>query len=172
MGVPNHVSRARIRPGRKDEVRAIAEVVTAAASWANEHGDHAWPVPFPPERVAEPVDRGELFVAEVDGELAGSVVLRWEDPAFWGDQPPIAGYLHMLAVRHDRPVRGLGRQLVRWAAGHVRERGRSLLRLDCLASNARIIRYYEDQGFRGIRVVPYPYSPEAFDVLLMEKPVG
>ena len=56
------------------------------------------------------------------GDIAATLTLDWSDPV-WSGIPGPAGYLHTLA------------------------RGRSALRLDCLASNGRLRAYYEAAGF-------------------------
>jgi ribosomal protein S18 acetylase RimI-like enzyme len=160
-----------VRPATSADLPGILGSLTSAARWSRERGEHGWPVPFPEENVRPSLERGELYVAIRGGEVGGSFVLRWEDPAFWGPQPPVAGYLHQLAVRRDRPLRGLGRLLVGHAEGLVRSKGRARIRLDCVATNPSIIAYYTALGFRPVRVVPYPHGNE-FDVLLMEKELG
>jgi|HubBroStandDraft_1064217.scaffolds.fasta_scaffold00084_13 ribosomal protein S18 acetylase RimI-like enzyme len=159
---------ATVRPAVPADLPAVLHSLTSAAQWSRERGESGWPVPFPEEAVRPSLERGELYVAEWNGEVVGSFVLRYEDEAFWGSQPPVAGYLHQLAVRRDRPVRGLGRRLIERAEALVRETKRPLIRLDCVATNRSIIAYYEAVGFRPVRVVPYPHGDE-FDVLLMEK---
>jgi ribosomal protein S18 acetylase RimI-like enzyme len=51
---------------------------------------------------------------------------------------------------------GLGRTLLEWAADQVRSKGRSYVCLDCLGTNERMRRYYEDLGFRLVGEVPGP----------------
>ncbi|HTW40532.1 MAG TPA: GNAT family N-acetyltransferase [Thermoplasmata archaeon] len=157
-----------VRPATPPDLAGVLCSLTSAAQWSRERGELGWPVPFPEEAVRPSLERGELYVAEWNGEIVGSFVLRYDDEAFWGPQPPVAGYLHQLAVRRDRPVRGLGRRLVDRAESLVREAKRPWIRLDCVATNRSIIAYYEAAGFRPVRVVPYPHGNE-FEVLLMEK---
>ena len=56
-----------------------------------------------------------------------------------------AGYVHRLAV--PRRGTGQGQRLLGWAAQQVTDRGRSHLRLDCVATNGELRRYYERLGF-------------------------
>jgi ribosomal protein S18 acetylase RimI-like enzyme len=127
------------------EIDDIVDVLSGAARWLIKRGIEQWPDPFPRDRVQKLVERGEFYVARLGGKTAGTFALRWSDPLFWGDQPPVAGYLHALAVR--REFAGLGPTLLDWAAERVREEGRELLRLDCRTENADLRRYYERHGF-------------------------
>lgn len=98
-------------------------------------------------RVSGALARGEMFVVRQAGEAIGTVCLQWDDERYWGVQPPVAGYLHGLAIRDAFRGTGLGRRVIDWAAAHVAAQGRHWLRLDCGAGNTGLCRYYEGQGF-------------------------
>jgi GNAT superfamily N-acetyltransferase len=129
----------------ESEVDEIVDVLSEAASWLVARGIEQWPDPFPRDRVERLVRYGAFYVARIAGETAGTLALLWSDPLFWGEQPPVAGYVHAIAVR--REFAGIGPKLLDWAAQRVREAGRELLRLDCLSENAALRAYYERHGF-------------------------
>jgi len=56
-------------------------------------------------------------------------------------------YLHGFAVRRALAGRGISLAMLTWAAERRREAGKPLLRLDCVAHNARLVRYYDEAGF-------------------------
>ena len=121
-------------------------VLTEAARWLRSRGIDQWPDPFPAGWVESSIARGETYlVRENGGAVAGTITLRWADPAFWGEEPPVAGYVHGIAVR--RKFAGLGARLLEWAEEQVRAAGRELLRLDCRTENVALRRYYEGHGF-------------------------
>jgi GNAT superfamily N-acetyltransferase len=93
------------------------------------------------------VRRGDFYLARLDGEPVATLALQWSDPTFWGEQPDDAGYVHALAVRRAQAGRGLGARLLDWAEAEVVASGREFLRLDCLARDHGLRRYYEGQGF-------------------------
>lgn len=159
-----------VRPARRSDLRNILYVLTTAADWARNRGiERWWPSPFPEDQIRPALERGEVYVGEISGEIVGSFVLKWEDPVEWGAQPPVAGYLHALAVRKDRPLPGVGRELIAWAVAKVRLHGRRKLRLGCLATNARLIAYYRSLGFAPLRVVASRVPDEDRGTLLMER---
>ena len=141
-------------------------VLSESARWLNSRGIEQWPDPFPADRVEPSIARGETYLVRVGGAVAGTITLRWADHAFWGEQPPVAGYVHAIAVR--REFAGLGPKLLDWAAARVRDAGRELLRLDCLSSNAALRSYYERHGFAHRRDT----TVEDFRTSLYERPVG
>ena len=134
-----------VKPARPEEVDEVVAVLSEAAAWLRSRGIEQWPHPYPAEWVAASIKRGETYLARENGAAAGTITLRWADRAFWGEQPPVAGYVHGLAVR--REFAGRGSELLEWAEGQVREAGRDLLRLDCRTDNVRLRGYYEAQGF-------------------------
>ncbi len=137
-----------VRRAGRGEVDEIVDVLSEAARWLLARGIRQWPDPFPRERVAALVERGDFYVASLGGETVGTLALMWTDPAFWGERPADAGYVHALAVRRGWAGRGLGGRLLDWAGERVAASGREYLRLDCRAENARLRRYYERLGFK------------------------
>ncbi|MFI2206979.1 GNAT family N-acetyltransferase [Streptomyces sp. NPDC020192] len=91
---------------------------------------------------------GEVWLAEANGRVAGAWELWWEDEDAWGPQPPVAGYVHRLMVDRNNARPGTGRFLLRAAERRVAAAGRAVVRLDCLADNARLNAYYLDAGYR------------------------
>jgi ribosomal protein S18 acetylase RimI-like enzyme len=141
------VSRLEVRRAGPEDVDEIVAMLSMAARWLLARGIRQWPDPFPRGRVEPLVRRGDFYLASFDGELAATLALLWSDPAFWGEQPDDAGYLHALAVRRTHAGRGLGARLLDWAEAEVVARGRTYLRLDCLAENDALRRYYQAPGF-------------------------
>ena len=151
--------RVRVAAAGPRELAIVAGILDEASAWLEARGYPQWPRPFPVEFLeADPANR--IVYLALDGSTpAGTFTLQRTDRAFWGDlpaeRPGHALYLHRLAVR--RANRGLGRALVDLAAVIALSSGASCLRLDCMADNPRIRRYYEELGFehRGDTDVPF-----------------
>lgn len=56
-----------------------------------------------------------------------------------------------LAVRRDLKGQGLGRLLLEHAENRIIGNGKRFIRLDCMADNERLNRYYLDAGYTHIR---------------------
>jgi len=138
-----------------------------ATVWIGERGYEQWPLPFPPDEIAAAIERGEVYVAVLDGDVVATVTLLWDDKRHWGERPPDAAYVHKLAVSRACAGRRIGRALVEWADETAAANGRSFLRLDCLRTNPAIRRYYEELGFehRGDQVI------KGRDLSLYERPL-
>lgn len=130
------------------DLPSLVAIMDEATRYKAGRGDFSWgregnSAP----RVSGALARGEMFVVRQAGEAVGTVSLQWDDERYWGVQPPVAGYLHGLALRDAFRGAGLGRRVIDWAAAHVAAQGRHWLRLDCGAGNTGLCHYYEEQGF-------------------------
>ena len=144
-----------IRRCQATDVAAVAALLDEATVWVGERGYGQWPLPFPRDEVAAAIERGEVYLAELDGDVAATVTLLWDDPLYWPDKPADAAYVHKLAVSRACQGQRIGEALVRWADRTAARAGRDYLRLDCLRDNPGIRAYYERLGFehRGDLVV-------------------
>ncbi|MGW7426397.1 GNAT family N-acetyltransferase [Streptomyces sp. NPDC054813] len=93
---------------------------------------------------------GEVWVAEAAERLVGAWELWWADEDAWGPQPPLAGYVHRLMVDRTSAAPGTGQLLLQAAERRVAAAGRALVRLDCLAGNARLNSYYLNAGYQVV----------------------
>jgi protein-tyrosine phosphatase len=121
------------------------------ARWLWSRGIHQWePGELQRERLIWRIVRGEAYLALLDGEPAGMVIVQDSDEITWGVRPDDALYLHALCARRQFSGRGVGRAILRWAEDQVSVRGRMYLRLDCMAENTKLRAYYEDAGLRHV----------------------
>lgn len=134
-----------LQPAAPDELADVLAVLDEAAAWLRESGIEQWPDSFKARWVEPAIERGETWLARIDGEVVGTITLDWDDP-LWEDTPGLAGYVHRMAVR--RSASGLGAALLDWAAATSNALGCRYLRLDCVRSNSRLRSYYEARGFR------------------------
>ncbi len=137
------------RTARAADVPPVIEILREASLWLRSRGlPSGWPVPYPADILLRHVARSELYVVDRGPEIAiATVTLQWEDVPFWGERPPDGCYLHHFAVRRSVAGQRVGEQVVAWAERVARGRGRAFLRLDCLADDPVLIRYYERLGF-------------------------
>ena len=144
-----------IRRCQAADAAAVATLLDEATVWVGQRGYEQWPLPFPREEIAAGIERGEVYVAELDGDVAATMTLLWDDPTYWGERPADAAYVHKLAVSRACAGQRVGQAIVEWADKTAAGAGREFLRLDCLRDNSGIRAYYERLGFehRGDLVV-------------------
>jgi putative acetyltransferase len=97
--------------------------------------------------------RGALFLARLDGEVAGSCALRPMDNADY----PNAAEMKRLYVRRRFRGLGLGRQLAEAALDAARQAGYGCVLLDTLDDMEAARALYQDLGFEDIP--PYYHNP-------------
>ncbi len=140
-----------IRRAVAEDAPAIVALREEAARWLLGRGIEQWE----PGEVVEPdvlgwLASGRMYVAERPAGIAGMVRLAWDDAATWGEQAPDAGYVQALAVARSVAGQGVGRRLLRHVEAVVARSGRSRVRLDCVASNAGLTKYYRQAGYREV----------------------
>jgi GNAT superfamily N-acetyltransferase len=138
----------QIRRARPGEIEVVLAVLADAAAWLRARGVEQWPERFAADWVLPAIGAGETWLAELDGQIVGTLVVQWGDPLFWAGYPSDAGYLHRLAVR--RHGDGLGGRLLRWAERHAAGAGKVHLRLDCVASNESLRANYERAAYEHV----------------------
>ena len=154
---------------RASDLDTVLSILEEAAGWLVSRGIDQWqPGSFSRRRIADRIERGEMYLAEVGGQSVGTLALQWSDEETWGDVPEDAGYVHGLAIRRDFAGRGVGRELLRWAEGRAAASGKKCFRLDCAAENRVLNEYYRRArfAFRGRVLV------RGLEVSLYEKKVG
>ena len=134
-----------------DQVPLVYELVNDAARRLVAQNVDQWPHPYPEHIVRRSFDR--TYVAWQGDQPVGSLAIYWDDPTFWGEQPPDAGYVHRLVVAHHARGAGLGARMLDWAGEHIAGHGRPWVRLDCGAVNAPLRAFYEREGFKHVRDV-------------------
>ncbi len=154
----------QLRPLAHNEIDAFVALLEDATRWSrsgdrsamHERGIDQWrPGAMIAQRAvfAAAQVKGEVFVTQESGVLTGGVMLSVSPDPIWADQPePSALYLSKLVVARDRVGGGLGEQILADVERIARERGAGWLRLDCVAPNELLARYYQRQGYypRGV----------------------
>ena len=91
----------------------------------------------------------------------------WSDQVIWRQDDVCADYIHGLVIDRDYAGRGLGRDLLEWAAQETARAGANKLRLDCAETNLALRHYYRRCGFR--EVGRRDFGGDWFSVTLFER---
>ena len=142
----------RVRSATDADLTSLVRLRDDAARWMLAHGvTGQWrPGELDEGHFRRVMADGEVWLAEAGGNVVGAWELWWDDEDAWGPQPPVAGYVHRLMVDRAAAAPGTGLLLLRAAERRVAAVGRTRVRLDCLAGNARLNAYYRDAGYRPV----------------------
>jgi GNAT superfamily N-acetyltransferase len=140
-----------IRRATPDDVDALAAIGENTSAWLDSLGIDPGPPPKPLREIAtDRVREGNIYLALLDGVPAGNVTLLCTpedlargDGELWSDRPGDACYVHGLTVHREFAGHQIGLELLHWAERETAERGKPLVRLDCMMENPRLRRYYE-----------------------------
>ena len=105
----------------------------------------------------------ELWVAELDGEVAAYAIL-------WCTLEE--GELANIAVRDDLRGRGIGAELLDWMLGVAEKAGVRNLYLEVRESNEGALRLYRGRGFKEIGVRTAYYDRPREDARVLKVTVG
>lgn len=99
------------------------------------------------ERARDWVASGGMHMAEIDGEPVGALVVGTANSYVPAAVEPEL-YVNLLVTDRARQGHGIGTALLDRAREIARERGVTLLRVDCYGGDDRaLVRWYESQGF-------------------------
>jgi GNAT superfamily N-acetyltransferase len=133
---------ALIRLARTEERLALEKIQRRASLALPDYRDDLEANPDAIHLPQEQIDRGDVFVAEIDGRVVGFAAL---------EGPELDG----LFVEPDLWKRGIGRQLVDAATHEARRRGLSLTVL----GNPTAREFYEHCGFVAERIEQTRFGP-------------
>ncbi len=159
-----------IRQAIPRDVKISSDILGEAARWLDQCGMSLWKVgELSPSSIADDVSASLFFLAECNGESAGTGKFQLEDLLFWPDvRQEESAFIHRLAVKRAFAGGPVSSALLQWSVERTRSRGRRYLRLDCEASRPRLRAIYEHFGFRhhsDKQVGPYFVSRYEYEVV-------
>jgi ribosomal protein S18 acetylase RimI-like enzyme len=102
---------------------------------------------FNDANIVRMIEETEMYIVNLHGEIAGAFYIQWHRDEVWGElYHDDAGYIHRLVTARKWKGRGLGSRMLDWAEERIMANGRSWLRLDCMADNPSLNRYYASLG--------------------------
>jgi len=112
----------------------------------------------------------EMFLIKDGSNTAvGTFFIVDSDPHLWGDEGDgRSGYLHRLVVKREYTGHRLGFKLLELAEAYLKNCGKTLFRLDCMADNPKLNDFYRAAGFEFIKRV----DGDGWSANLYEKPIG
>lgn len=155
-----------------EDAAAVVGLRDAAAGWLRSRGIEQWrPGDVGESAMTAKAAAGQLFVVRDAGAVVGAVVVSLSDEAIWGADAGNAGFVHSLVIDRRYAGTGLGLRILRRAEELIAAGGRTRARLDCVASNAELRRYYRDAGYAEVGYRSFEPRSRWSPVMLFEKPL-
>ncbi|WP_306360385.1 GNAT family N-acetyltransferase [Nocardia sp. CC227C] len=156
----------RIRPARLDDLRTICRLRLQRTAWLAARGSDQWtregrglPIETFAGSVAQAISNGETWMAEVDGERAGTITVNDRaDEGLWSPgELADAVIVHYMIVDLRFAGQRVGEALLAHAGSIAWDKHRAWVRLDAWTTNNGLHAYYHRAGFRLVRIA----GPEA-----------
>ncbi|MDD4820289.1 MAG: GNAT family N-acetyltransferase [Flavobacteriales bacterium] len=139
------------RSATVDEVPAVREMIKKRIDFLREHNIHpSWADRdylgiFPEEYFIRLTKEGGLIIALRDEKIVACAALHHQDFPRWKDDGVPAFYLHNLCSLPEENKAGVA--TLHYCMEFSREKGKKVLRLDCIEGNAFLEAFYRKNGF-------------------------
>jgi GNAT superfamily N-acetyltransferase len=148
----------KIRPAEDQDAAPVLRMFDGIMEWlvaqgrTGQWGTELWSeTPALVDRVVGRIERGELRVAEEDGEILGVVSLAEECSTYVVPPPEPELFINLLGTSRAAKGRNVGGLLLDEARAEARRRGLRLVRVDCFAGEDRKLNaWYVSQGFTEV----------------------
>lgn len=161
-------SQLRIILAKPEQLNEYIEFLEDVAVWLDERGIKQWkPGNFRLSKgyYAESVRHDEVWLAYLGAELVGTTRILLGDSIVWPEVTNEDGvYVYNLAVKRTRARTDVGKALLLCAEACARNLKRQYVRLDCMADNEFLKRYYAEAGFTACGEIAAKY-PEPIGTL-------
>lgn len=147
---------------------AILDILNETQKWLWGKGLNQWTLPFEVEWIKQSIDAGEFFVVKIDQEIV-AVFRLTETDSMWEEHFERAIYIHSLAVRSSWHGHNIGLEIMKWIEAYATQNQKRCLRLDCMADNEILCRYYMAIGFVKRRIVKIENDDSVYKAQLFEK---
>lgn len=150
-----------VRKARREEVDKVWERVGSAVGFMQEQGNPQWNAGYPrKEHFSGALEEGTLFVAEMDHQVAGAVILDEkqapEYAALAWSTPERSLVIHKLALGQEFMGRGAATAMLDFAQEEARRRGLEGVRVDTYHKNRFMRHRLERQGFSFVGAIHFP----------------
>jgi GNAT superfamily N-acetyltransferase len=147
-----------IRLGEPRDFGSVMAMFDSAVAWLAAQGRTgqwgAEPLSTGPrlrELTAGRIERGELRVAVLDGEVVGALSVSETCSEYVRAPAEPELFVNLLLTERRLKGSGIGAALLEEARAEARRRGLSLLRVDCYrGDDQKLVGYYRGQGFTEV----------------------
>lgn len=153
-----------LRQATHSDLPALIALIRRVVPLLRASGNHQWDDDYPNQEVfALDIDRGELWVAEIDSAIAGVAAMTTEqEPEYaqadWDVSAP-AIVVHRLAVDPAHRSAGVGIALMLHAEVVARQHGIAFVRVDTNTENPATQRLLPKLGYRSAGEITLAFRP-------------
>ncbi|WP_139991844.1 MULTISPECIES: GNAT family N-acetyltransferase [Paenibacillus] len=148
----------KVFQAKPEDTAEVLELLIQTAQWLKSKGSTQWGGLLhgvDSHQTPEAIKRGEVYIFIQGSVLVGMVMLMQQasawDRELWGDEGhENSVYLHRLNINREAAGKDLGEAIVHWADSGIHFSGKDRIRLDCIANNEKLNRFYLNCGYTFI----------------------
>ncbi len=148
---------SQIKIADMDDGQKVVKFLKQIAQWMFDNDINQWRYLLSggdDEEILEAVNNKETYIVLQDDELIATFTIsanqsEWAQHIFGEDAGQDSLYLHRLAISPELIGSGMGGELLGWIFKNIPE-DKSFLKLDCVADNRKLNRFYRGHGFEYI----------------------
>lgn len=153
-----------IRLATLDDIPGIMNLVAEVVPLMRASGNFQWDDTYPnPQVFAADIALGQLWIAEIDGQIAGITAItteQYEEYAMAGmDITETAIVTHRLAVNANFRGQGIAEALLKQAEVVAKERGIAILRVDTNSNNKATRQLFPKVGYEFMGEISLKFRP-------------
>lgn len=143
-----------IRQASKADIFFVYQLWAETNDWITSIGEQMWfTEDINIEAVEGYINRGVLYVAEIQNAICGTLAYEIEDPIFWPEIPAgQSAYVHRLVCSRSFAGKGVSSAMLDWAVNKAKQEDRRDLRLDTDAKRKKLMEVYERYGFKLVAI--------------------
>ncbi|MFE3545537.1 GNAT family N-acetyltransferase [Nocardia sp. NPDC059177] len=150
-----------MRQATLGDLPLICRLRVQRTAWLTARGSDQWtvagrgrPIEIFAGAVGRALDRGETWIAEVEGEPAGTITVNHRsDPDLWSSwELAESAVVHFMIVDLRFAGRQVGHHMLAHAADLAARQHRPWVRLDAWTTNQQLHEYYRRAGFALARI--------------------
>lgn len=160
----------QIRKAIALDLDSFFQIILDCKKDMSEKGIEQWPIHHPSkERISDGIQKGEHFVALIDGKVVGGVRLNHSgDEQYslikWNIEDKNPLIVHQLAVDPKMQGKGIAKALMLFAEEYAKKEGSKAIRLDTYGKNKFSNSFYEKAGYKFTGTIEMPqYMPGKYN---------
>lgn len=150
----NQLKQLVVQKASYDDHEVIISLLKEIAQWLKDHNINQWSyllVGGDDEEIKYAIQHDQTYNVLKDDTLIATFTLspeqsEWDQHIFGKEAVSDSMYLHRLAVMPQYMNQGIGKEILHWIQENLRNE-KKYLKLDCVADNVKLNRFYQDNGF-------------------------
>ena len=153
-----------IRKAEPSDVNHIYNIIQNRCRWLDENDIEQWNVTrtYKQDYYLEKVKDEKLYVALYNNKIIG--LFMFQPNTHYAEYDENIAYVHHLAT--DKQYKGAGKIIISKIKELAKLHSKRFIRLDNIASNAKLNEYYEKNGFKQIEILePKDYDGKNYGII-------